>query len=101
MAHVELVAAFHRELYTDFVAESGLLVMAKGLGLFDIVKAFVDLYATPEMLVFLLGATPEQESALMRMFTGGEDQLVNHVNFKIVNNDTPSKNRYFSTFITY
>lgn len=93
MAHSELLTSFHRELYTEFVAESGLVVMAKGLGLLDMVKALVDLYATPEMLVFLLGATSTQEAMLLSMFTAGEEQLVDHVNFKIIKNDTSAKRR--------
>ncbi|PJF18488.1 DNA repair endonuclease XPF [Paramicrosporidium saccamoebae] len=94
MSTVHLGTAYQREIYTDFVTDSGFLVLAKGLGLFQIVKALVELYASPKMLVFLLGATPAQEAVLQHLFTGGEEQLVGHVNFKILKNDTPSKNRY-------
>jgi hypothetical protein len=87
-------STFQREIFADFVTDSGFLVLAKGLGLFQIVKSLVELYATPKALVFLLGATPEQETTLLQLFTGGEEQLVGHVPFKTIKNDTPSKNRY-------
>ena len=93
MANVELNTGFQRELFADFVPESGLVVMAKGLGLFQMVKAFVELYASPKMLVFLLGATLEEELELVHLFTAGEEQLVGHVSFRIIKNDTPSKSR--------
>ena len=92
--HTVLQTQFQREIFTDFVADSGLAVLGEGLGLFQLVEAFVDLYADPKTLVFLLGATPSQEQRLLAMFTGGEAQLVGHVPFRIVKNDTLSKHRY-------
>lgn len=94
MPNTELKLAYQREIFTDFLPDSGLLVMARGLGIMQIVKAYVELHARPEALVFLLGATSEEETDLMEMFTAGEGQLVNHVPFRIIKNDTPSTQRY-------
>lgn len=88
-----LKASFQREAFANFVPESGLLVMAHGLGVYQMIKAFVHLYATPQVLVFILGANGQQENELLNCFTGGEEQLVGHVPFKIVSNDTPAKER--------
>lgn len=71
MSHTELGTLFQREIYADFIPDSGLVILGEGLGIFQLIKAFVDLYADPKTLVFLLGATPRQEGELMNMFTGG------------------------------
>lgn len=50
--HVPL--GFHRDIIKEIATESGLLVLARGLGLNSIIKSLVHLYADPKLLVFLI-----------------------------------------------
>ena len=48
--------AFHRDILHEFATESGLLVLARGLGLETVINSFCHLYADKRLLVFLLSA---------------------------------------------
>lgn len=85
-----LHASFQREIFADFAADSGLLILGRGMGLLQLVKAFIELYSSPKLLVFLLGASEEENVLFQSMFTGGKDQLANLVPFRIIKNDTPA-----------
>lgn len=89
----DLKLAFHRDIYLEFVVKSGLLVMAEGLGIWEVLKGFVQTYADEKALVFVLGLDPEEEVSLMNMMTAGEDELIGHVAFNILRNETPAKDR--------
>jgi len=89
----ELLLPFHRDIFTQLSAESGLVVLGEGLGAWSLLKAFVEIYADPKCLVILLGLEPEEEGAMMSRFTGGEHQLTGHVPFNVVKNDTAGLDR--------
>ena len=54
---------FHRNIINEIATESGLLVLARGLGLDSILKSLVHLYADPKLLVFLVSC--ESDDPLM------------------------------------
>lgn len=47
---------FHQNIIKDIATKSGLLVLARGLGLNSILKSLVHLYADPKVLVFLIAS---------------------------------------------
>lgn len=47
---------FHRNIIKEIATESGLLVLARGLGLDSIIKSLAHLYADPKLLVFLIAS---------------------------------------------
>lgn len=60
-------AIFHKKMCAELLEQDGLLVMANGLGLLDIVYKFAKLYcrqssspASSQPLVFLLNSSPEE-----------------------------------------
>lgn len=89
----DLHLPFHRSIYLDFAVRSGLLVMAEGLGMWEVLRALVCAYADDRALVLVLGLEPEEEQALMRMLTAGEEELIGHVPFNAVKNETQGKDR--------
>lgn len=54
---------FHRNIIKEIATESGLLVLARGLGLNSVIKTLAHLYADPKLLVFLI--TNESDDPLM------------------------------------
>lgn len=54
---------FHKDIINEIATESGLLVLARGLGLDSIIKSLVHLYADPKLLVFLISS--ENDDPLM------------------------------------
>ena len=54
---------FQRNIIKEIATESGLLVLARGLGLNSIIKSLAHLYADPKLLVFLI--TNESDDPLM------------------------------------
>ncbi|KAG0301963.1 hypothetical protein BGZ98_007898 [Dissophora globulifera] len=59
-----LPLAFQKEIVAELVAEDGLLVMAKGLGLRNILGAFLQIYSQPQNLVLLINTNAEEEATL-------------------------------------
>lgn len=47
---------FHKNIIKDIATKSGLLVLARGLGLNSIIKSLTHLYADPKVLVFLIAS---------------------------------------------
>ena len=45
---------FHKDIIHEIATESGLLVLARGLGMNVVIKSLVHLYADPKLLVFLI-----------------------------------------------
>lgn len=90
---VGLGTNYQRDVFADFVPESGLLVMGRGLGLHSMVKNLVKLYANEKFLVFLLGASLDLEEEIQGWLTNNEAALVNHIPFKVIRNDTPARER--------
>ncbi|KAG0275130.1 hypothetical protein BGZ95_009148 [Linnemannia exigua] len=59
-----LPLAFQKEIVAELVAEDALLIMAKGLGLRNILGAFLQIYSQPQNLVLLINTSAEEETAL-------------------------------------
>ncbi len=89
----DLVLAYQREIYLDYFVNGGLLVLGEGLGAWDLLVSMIKCYATPKLLVFVLGLTYSEESLLLREFTAGEDQLIGHVPFNVITNETNGNQR--------
>lgn len=47
---------FHKTIIKEFAPSSGLLVLARGLGLNTVIKSLVHLFADPKLLVFLIAS---------------------------------------------
>lgn len=56
--HKSILAKIHDPITSD------LLILARGLGLRRIVCTLMKIYDTPQNLVLLINATPEEESAI-------------------------------------
>ena len=56
---------FHQNIIKEIATESGLLVLARGLGLNSIIKSLAHLYADPKLLVFLIAS--ESDDPLMEL----------------------------------
>lgn len=52
--HFHVPIKFHRSIINEIATQSGLLVLARGLGLESITKSLVHLYADPKLLVFFV-----------------------------------------------
>lgn len=59
-----LPLAFQKEIVAELVAEDALLILAKGLGLRNILGAFLQIYSQPQNLVLLINTNTEEETAL-------------------------------------
>ena len=56
---------FHRHIFLEFVEKSGLLVLARGLGLQELIlRGFIELYADPKLLVLVLNLRESFEDLL-------------------------------------
>ncbi|KAL1915153.1 uncharacterized protein VTP21DRAFT_7634 [Calcarisporiella thermophila] len=81
---------FQRQIVTELLAEDGLLILARGLGLPSILCALLQIYSAPEHLVLLLNTNQEEETALR------EELAVNGVKqpgLRVINNETPASER--------
>jgi len=58
---------FHSEIIHEIATASGLIVLARGLGLNSIIRSLVHLYADPKFLVFLIAS--ENDDPLMELDT--------------------------------
>jgi DNA excision repair protein ERCC-4 len=89
----ELTLGYQRDIYIEFVNDSGLLVLGEGLGSWELFKSFIECYADPKVLVFVLGLEPEEEDELTVQFTAGFGELVGQVPFSVIKNDTLGSER--------
>ncbi|KAG0340657.1 hypothetical protein BG000_011435 [Podila horticola] len=69
---MSLPLSFQKEIVAELVAEDALLVMARGLGLRNILGAFLQIYCQPQNLVLLINTTAEEEATL-------KDDLISNV----------------------
>ena len=56
---------YQKTLIEDFAAKSGLLVMARGLGMDSVIQSLLHLYACPQVLVFVLNVAWEDEEVVI------------------------------------
>jgi len=59
-----LPLAFQKEIVAELVAEDALLILAKGLGLRNILGSFLQIYSQPQNLVLLINSHADEETAL-------------------------------------
>jgi DNA excision repair protein ERCC-4 len=55
---------FQKQIITDIVAEDGLLITSPGLGLFQILCSFVQIYSGGNHLVLLINTSKEQDELI-------------------------------------
>jgi len=84
--------SFHKSILQTLhdPASNDLLILARGLGLRRIVCTLMKIYDSPQNLVLLVNATPEEESAI------GEELGImgcRKPGLRIVGYETPSKDR--------
>lgn len=87
----ELPLAFQREILTEIVAEDGLLVLARGLGLRKILCSLLKLYTDNTHLVLLVNSSSAEDAAI-------NDELAcmgvpAHQQMKIIEYETPAEIR--------
>lgn len=83
---------FQKEIFTEFLNQSGLLIMGEGLGLNSILNSFVRLYACDKALVFLLNMSENDERRMVEELALISEELSNH--FKVIDNTVSSADRY-------
>ncbi|KAM3586780.1 DNA repair protein RAD16 [Umbelopsis sp. WA50703] len=87
----ELPLGFQREILTEIVAEDGLLILARGLGLRKILCSLLKLYTDESHLVLLVNSSPAEDTAI-------NDELAcmgvpAHQQMKIIEYETPAETR--------
>lgn len=76
---------FHRHIFLEFVEKSGLLVLARGLGLQELIlRGFIELYADPKLLVLVLNLRESFEELLAQQYTKNDEDVL----FKVINAST-------------
>ncbi|KAI8576312.1 hypothetical protein K450DRAFT_257648 [Umbelopsis ramanniana AG] len=87
----ELPLGFQREILTEIVAEDGLLILARGLGLRKVLCSLLKLYTDNSHLVLLINSTPADDTAindeLACMGVPAERQM------KVIEYETPAETR--------
>ncbi|KAJ3066181.1 hypothetical protein HK102_007718, partial [Quaeritorhiza haematococci] len=84
----------------------GLVIVARGLGLRNVLLAFLQIYADSRNLVLLIN-TPSREIQLLRddlisasafhgpdLLNDGSGQKISPQSLKVINNETPATERY-------
>lgn len=86
---------FHRHIFLEFVEKSGLLVLARGLGIQELIlRGFIELYADPKLLVLVLNLRESFEDLLGKeCMEKDEDVQKNNVLFKVINASTTATAR--------
>ena len=87
----ELPLGFQREILNEIVAEDGLLILARGLGLRKVLCSLLKMYTDNSHLVLLINSTPADDTAindeLACMGVPAEKQM------KIIEYETPAETR--------
>jgi DNA excision repair protein ERCC-4 len=87
---MQLCLPFQREIFTDLVDQDGLLILAKGLGLTQILLALLQLAVERQTLILLVNVQSAEEEELqlqLAALTNGQTTL------KILKNDTKAEDR--------
>lgn len=66
---------FRLQIIQDLLEQDGLLILARGLGLHQIMLAFLRLYCEPSNLVFVLNVHAEQERYVEELKSEGIKSL--------------------------
>jgi DNA excision repair protein ERCC-4 len=88
----ELPLGFQREILTEIVAEDGLLILARGLGLRNILCSLLKLYTDNSHLVLLVNSSTAEDTAIndeLACMGVPSDKLM-----KIIEYETPAEIRY-------
>ncbi|RKP19690.1 hypothetical protein ROZALSC1DRAFT_28734, partial [Rozella allomycis CSF55] len=81
---------FQKEIAIDISDNDALFVLAKGIGHDSIISTLLKAFASPQVLVFLVHASSEQEQSFISIFKAQGWDLNN---FKCVNSDLTAKAR--------
>jgi DNA excision repair protein ERCC-4 len=92
---------FHIEIVQQICQENGLLVMGKGLGIERILCTILTIHTNPRNLILLLNCSDlelatlkkQLESASQILCSDLENEHVSMNDLKIINNETPAKER--------
>ncbi|KAI8369465.1 uncharacterized protein BYT42DRAFT_584566 [Radiomyces spectabilis] len=82
---------FQKQILTEIVAEDGLLILSKGLGLFNVLCSFIQLHCTGKHLVLVLNTTPQQIDLVKDTLIANEvppDRIIQAIEY-----DTPADTR--------
>jgi DNA excision repair protein ERCC-4 len=90
---------FHRKIVHELTQDGGLLILGKGLGLERVLLTFLRIHTNPRNLILLLNASDIELNCLKKeletvsdgLGTDHESESVD--NLKIINNETPAKDR--------
>ncbi|KAG5513820.1 hypothetical protein PMAC_000858 [Pneumocystis sp. 'macacae'] len=94
-SRLSLFLSYQQILVHEIYNENGLVVLAKGLGLLNIVANLLHSYNLPGCLTLVIGASPRQEELLKEMVDelGALDNEVPREEFKIINNESGNSHK--------
>ncbi|KTW27428.1 hypothetical protein T552_02406 [Pneumocystis carinii B80] len=94
-AHLSLVLNYQKVIIQEIYKEDGLVIIARGLGLLNIVANFLHTCNLPKTLTLVIGASGEQEEFLKEIVdeSGALDKEVLRKEFKIINNESGSPDK--------
>lgn len=83
---------FQKQILTDIVTEDGLLITSPGLGLFQILCKFIQLYTGGNHLILLINTSKEQVDLLQEQLIAqgvSTEHLIRRIEY-----NTPSEKRF-------
>ncbi|CCJ29815.1 unnamed protein product, partial [Pneumocystis jirovecii] len=94
-SRLSLFLSYQQVLVHEIYNENGLVILAKGLGLLNIVANLLHSYNLPGCLTLVIGANAKQEELLKEMVDelGASDNEVPREEFKIINNESGNSHK--------
>lgn len=83
---------FQKQILTDLVDQDALLILARGLGLFNILCSFLDLHTKDKHLVLVINTTQAQDAAIIDYQATMGLPPANRM--QIITAETPADTRY-------
>ncbi|KAF9585212.1 hypothetical protein BGW38_003400 [Lunasporangiospora selenospora] len=84
---MSLPLPFQKEIVAELVAEDALLIIARGLGLRNILGAFLQIYSQPQNLVLLINTNSDQETELRDDLCANTSQSANGLHFRTITSE--------------
>ncbi|CCJ30420.1 unnamed protein product [Pneumocystis jirovecii] len=99
-SRLSLFLSYQQVLVHEIYNENGLVILAKGLGLLNIVANLLHSYNLPGCLTLVIGANAKQEELLKEMVDelGASDNEVPREEFKIINNESGNSHKRESIY---
>ncbi|OZJ03595.1 hypothetical protein BZG36_03031 [Bifiguratus adelaidae] len=86
--------AYHREIITELLAEDGLLILGRGLGLRRIQSTILRIYDEPQNLVIILNLQADEEEALQEdMESEAHERVAPGLGLRRIEYETPAEQR--------